>query len=117
MCCHVVMRVGFAQNCCLEDESGPNYPNRKSSVLKMKSEAMTGKDKRNGNCMADCNRNVHESKIQEGDKVLLRQEKENKLSMPYKECPFTVVQKNGKNVLVEADTVQYCRNVKSSVLA
>ena len=50
-------------------------------------------------------------KIQEGDKVLLRQEKENKLSTTYKQSPFTVVQKNGNSVLVEADGVQYRRNV------
>ena len=35
------------------------------------------KDK--GTVYADCKRNAHESKIQEGDKVLLRQKKENKL--------------------------------------
>ena len=32
---------------------------------------------------ANCKRKVHESKIQKGDKVLLKQEKENKLSTPY----------------------------------
>ena len=32
---------------------------------------------------ANCKRKVHESEIQKGDKVLLRQEKENKLSTPY----------------------------------
>ena len=54
---------------------------------------------------ADCQRNARESEIQEGDKVLLRQEKENKLSTPYKQSPFTVIQKNGNGVLVEADGV------------
>jgi len=60
---------------------------------------------------ADCKRNAHESKIQRGDKVLLRQEKENKLSKTYKQSPFTVVQKNGNSVLVEVDGIQYRRNV------
>ena len=60
---------------------------------------------------ADCKRNAHESKIQGGDKVLFRKEKENKLSTTYKQSPFTVVQKNGNSVLVEADGVQYRRNV------
>lgn len=32
---------------------------------------------------ANCKRKVHESEIQKGDKVLLKQEKENKLSTPY----------------------------------
>ena len=49
--------------------------------------------------------------VQEGDKVLLRQEKENKLSTTYKQSPFTVVQKDGNSVLVEADGAQYRRNV------
>ena len=67
--------------------------------------------KEKGKVYADCKRNACESEIQEGDKVLLRQEKENKLSTPYKQSPFTVVQKNGNSVLVEADGVQYRRNV------
>ena len=60
---------------------------------------------------ADCQRNARESEIREGDKVLLRQEKENKLSTPYKQSPFTVIQKNGNSVLVEADGVECRRNV------
>ena len=67
--------------------------------------------KEKGKVYAHCKRNAQESKIQEGDKVLLRQEKENKLSTTYKQSPFTVVQKNGNSVLVEADGVQYRRNV------
>ena len=39
--------------------------------------------KEKGKVYADCKRNAQESKIQEGDKVLLRQEKENKLSTTY----------------------------------
>ena len=39
--------------------------------------------KEKGKVYTDCKRNAHESKIQEGDKVLLRQEKENKLSTTY----------------------------------
>ena len=60
---------------------------------------------------ADCQRNARESEIREGDKLLLRQEKENKLSTPYKQSPFTVIQRNGNSVLVEAVSVQYRRNV------
>ena len=41
----------------------------------------------------------------------LREERGNKLSTPLKQVPFTVVQKNGNSVLVEADVVQYRRNV------
>ena len=39
--------------------------------------------KEKGKVCANCKRKAHESKIQKGDKVLLRQEKENKLSTPY----------------------------------
>ena len=60
---------------------------------------------------ADCQRNARESEIREGDKVLLGQEKQNRLSTRYKQSPFTVIQKNGNSVLVEADGVQYRRNV------
>ena len=43
--------------------------------------------------------------------MLVRQEKENKLSTPHKQSPFTANQKNGDSVLVEGDGVQYRRNV------
>ena len=43
--------------------------------------------------------------------MLLRQEKENKLSTTYKQSPFTVVRRNGNSVPIEADGVQYRRNV------
>ena len=39
--------------------------------------------KEKGKVFANCKRKAHESEIQKGDKVLLRQEKENKLSTPY----------------------------------
>ena len=61
---------------------------------------------------ADCQRNARERAICEGDKVLVRQEKANKLSTPYKQSPFTANQKNGNSVLVEGDGVQYRRNVR-----
>ena len=60
---------------------------------------------------ADCKRNACENDSQKGDKVLLRQDRDIKLSTPFKQVPFTVVQKNGNSVLVEADGVQYQRNV------
>ena len=67
--------------------------------------------KEKGKMYADCKRNACENDIQKGDKVLLRQERDNKLSTPFKQVPFTVVQKNGNSVLVEADGVQYRRNI------
>ena len=70
-----------------------------------------GGRKAKGKVYAECQKNARESEIREGDKVLLRQEKENKLSTPYKQSPFTVIQKNGNSVLVEADGVECRRNV------
>ena len=67
--------------------------------------------KEKGKMYADCNRNECENDIQKGEKVLLRQERDNTLSIPFKQVPFTVVQKNENSVLVEADGVQYRRNV------
>ena len=70
--------------------------------------------KEKGKVYADCQRNARERQIREGDKVFLGQDKENKLSTPYKQSPFTVIQKNGNGVLDEADAlygVQYRRNV------
>ena len=45
--------------------------------------------KAKGKVYAECQRNASESKIREGEKVLLRQEKENKLSTQYIQSPFT----------------------------
>ena len=99
--------LGLArQNYYLEDVSGRNYPISKSSPSRMRFEIATKRwreEKRQ--VYADCQRNARESEIREGDKVLLRQEKENKLSTPYKQSPFTVIQKKGNSVLVEADGV------------
>ncbi|KAL9970182.1 hypothetical protein ACROYT_G022515 [Oculina patagonica] len=67
--------------------------------------------KEKGKVYADYRRNARESEFQEGDKVLLRQEKENKLSTPFKQSPFTIFQKNGNSILLEADGVQDRRNV------
>ena len=69
----------------------------------MRFEIATVREKKRERWHADCQRNARESQIQECDKVLLRQEKDNKLSTPYKQSPFTVIQKNGNSVLVEAD--------------
>ena len=55
------------QEFSIEDEVRDRYSERKEK----------------GNVYADCRRNARESEIREGDKVLLRQEKENKLSTPY----------------------------------
>ena len=66
--------------------------------------------KEKGKIYADKKRNAVESNIQAGDKVLMKQDKKNKLSTFFNPEPFRVLQKNGNSVLVEADTgVQYKR--------
>ena len=68
--------------------------------------------KEKGKIYADKKRNAVESNIEAGDKVLMKQDKKNKLSTFFNPEPFRVLQKNGNSVLVEADTgVQYKRNI------
>ena len=56
-------------------------PISKSSTSKMRCEIMTVREKKKGRCMQTAKGiNACEGEIQEGDKVLLRPEKENKLS-------------------------------------
>ncbi len=59
---------------------------------------------------ANIKRNAAGSDIQTGDKVLLRQERKDKLSTNFKSEPFTVVDRNGNCVSVQSDSgVQYKR--------
>ncbi|CAB3979399.1 Transposon Tf2-9 poly [Paramuricea clavata] len=68
--------------------------------------------KEKGTIYAVKKRNAVESNIQAGDKVLVKQDKKNKLSTFFNPEPFRVLQKNGNSILVEADTgVQYKRNI------
>ena len=53
---------------------------------------------------ADKRANAKPSPIQEGDVVLLRQEKKNKLSTPFEGIPYTVFQKKGSMVTAERTT-------------
>lgn len=69
--------------------------------------------KEKGKPNADYKRNAGENDIQKGDKILLRQERDNKLSTSFKQVPFTVsVQKDGNSVPAEAHGVQCRRNLK-----
>ncbi|KAK3093815.1 hypothetical protein FSP39_020533 [Pinctada imbricata] len=61
---------------------------------------------------ADQRRNAQESDLKECDRVLVRQEKENKLSTPFNPNPMTVVERNGNAVLIESDQgAHYKRNI------
>lgn len=68
--------------------------------------------KEKGKIYADNKRNAVESTTQAGDRVLLREEKKNKLSASFNSDPFRVVKKNGHSFLIQADSgVQYKRNI------
>ena len=60
---------------------------------------------------ADARRGARHSAVSVGDKVLVRQEKVNKLTTTFGATPFTVVNKNGNSLTVESpDGAQYSRN-------
>ena len=60
---------------------------------------------------ADKKRNAKESDISPGDKVLVKQERQNKLSTPFAPEPDKVVTKTGNGVVIESpDGVQLKRN-------
>ena len=68
--------------------------------------------KEKGKVYADQKRNAQKCDLQEGDKVLVRQEKENKLSTTFHPNPMTVVERNRNAVLLESDQgVHYKRNI------
>ena len=51
---------------------------------------------------ADKKRNSQESDLAPGDKVLVKQERKNKLSTPFAPEPYDVVTKTGNSVVVES---------------
>ena len=60
---------------------------------------------------ADKRRNAQESDLTPGDKVLVRQERRNKLSTPFAPEPYDVISKNGNSVVIESpEGVQSMRN-------
>ena len=68
--------------------------------------------KEKGRLYADTRRGAKDSDIHSGDKVLVKQDRENKMSTRFNPSPFKVVERNGNSVVVESDQgVQYQRNV------
>ncbi|KAK2176541.1 hypothetical protein NP493_657g01048 [Ridgeia piscesae] len=60
---------------------------------------------------ADARRRAQYSNVNVGDKVLVRQDKINKLTTTFGATPFTVVNKTGNSLVVESpEGVQYSRN-------
>ena len=61
---------------------------------------------------ADSRTSASHSNIEEGDQVLLRQARQNKLSPTYEPEPYRVIQRNGSAVIIEnADGESKMRNV------
>ena len=68
--------------------------------------------KEKGKMYADKIRNARDSDLEVGDVVLMKQEKENKLSTPFSPSPYKVTGRLGNQVSVESyDGVNYDRNV------
>ena len=63
------------------------------------------------NMYADARRGAQYSNVNVGDKVLVRQDKINKLTTTFGATPFTVVNKTGNSLVIESpEGVQYSRN-------
>ncbi|XP_061195212.1 uncharacterized protein K02A2.6-like [Saccostrea echinata] len=68
--------------------------------------------KEKGKMYSDKHRRATETDIRAGDQVLVKQDRENKLSTPFNTSPFKVVQMKGNSAIVESDQgIQYKRNV------
>ena len=64
---------------------------------------------------ADQRRNAKISSIEVGDKVLLKQEKSDKFSTTFERDPYTVVSKNGSNVVLQSSSGAVCSRNSSHV--
>ena len=64
-----------------------------------------------GRVDADRIRRAKESTVKQGHIVLLRQQKQNKLSTPFEQDPYTVVDRKGCSVILEKDGKQIMRHV------
>ena len=67
--------------------------------------------KEKGRVDADRIRTAKDSTVKQGDKVLLRQQKQNKLFTPFEQDPYTVVDRKGCSVILEKDGKQIMRHV------
>ena len=83
------------------------YRREDSEILDRDSEK-----KGKGKLYSDAQRNAKESEIVPGDKVLLKQNRNNKLDTPFSSDKYTVIDKNGNSVVVRADDgTEYRRNI------
>jgi hypothetical protein len=81
-----------------------------ATCTKIRDRDMEKKEK--GKMYTDARRNAQESDLQEGDLVLMKQKKIDKLSTNFSPSPMKIVSKGGNGVLVESpEGVRYRRNV------
>lgn len=67
--------------------------------------------KEKGRVYANKVRRAKESTVKQGDKVLLQQQKQNKLLTPYERHPYTVINRKGRSVIIEKDGKKMMRHV------
>lgn len=87
----------------------PSFPERDEEDIRVKDWIKKKKEKE----YADKSRNAKYSQVQVGDRVLVQQPKENKLSPAFETKPYEVVGRTGNEVLLKAPHGgTYRRNVK-----
>lgn len=67
--------------------------------------------KEKGRVDANKVRRAKESTVKQGDKVLLQQQKQNKLLTPHERHPYTVINRKGRSVIIEKDGKKMMRHV------
>ena len=86
-------------------------PERRKESIESEMRDRDGEMKAKAKQYADKKRNVQESDLATGDKLLVKQEHKNKLSTPFAPEPFDVATKIGNSVVVESpEGVQLMRN-------
>ena len=83
-------------------ERRTKLPELKEEVIASEVRDRDSRMKAKAKVYADKKRNAKESDISPGDKVLVKLERENKLSTPFAPEPHEVVKKRGNSVVIES---------------
>ena len=96
------------ENEMLKFHDFPGFPRR---VRTLEVQDRDGEMKAKAKLYADKKRHVEYSDLVPGDRVLLKQEKQNKLSTPFAPEPYDVVSRNGSSIVIKSpEGVQLKRN-------
>ena len=82
----------------------------KSKISRSKAKIMDKKRKRKMKTYADKRRNAKPSKLYVGNRVLVKQDKENKLTTPFDPRPYEVTNKKGNMVTAQREDKRITRN-------